>query len=61
MPEQSQTGPEPKELRGSLTVTVPVSVLQRLQPLASRRAKSKFVSQAIMAAFDKQDRERAAV
>jgi hypothetical protein len=59
MSEQGQTVPAAKELRGYLTVTVPVSVLQRLQPFASRRAKSQFVSQAIAAALDQADQDRA--
>jgi flagellar motor switch protein FliM len=63
MSEQAPVGVESNELRGSLTVMVPVSVLERLRPFASRRAKSRFVTEAIRAALDQadQDRERAAV
>jgi hypothetical protein len=58
MAEQAPAGAESRELRGSLTVMVPVSVLERLQPLASRRAKSRFVSEAIRAALDQADQDR---
>ena len=67
MAEQATVGAEPTELRGSLTVSVPISVLERLRPYASRRAKNRFVSEAIRAALDQADqgqdreRERAAV
>jgi hypothetical protein len=57
MSDQAQTGPAAGELRGTLTVSVPVTVLQRLQPLASRRAKSSFVTQAIRAAFEQADQQ----
>jgi metal-responsive CopG/Arc/MetJ family transcriptional regulator len=59
-----QAAPSIKEIRGALTVTLPVSLLQRLQPLAIQRRRSEFVEQAIAAALDKteqdqdQDRER---
>jgi predicted transcriptional regulator len=57
MSRQSEPEATARELRGSLTVTVPVSVLQRLQPLASRRAKSAFVSRAIAAALDQAEQQ----
>jgi hypothetical protein len=57
MAEPAPAGAESRELRGSLTVMVPVSVLQRLQPLASRRAKSRFVTEAIRAALDQADQD----
>jgi metal-responsive CopG/Arc/MetJ family transcriptional regulator len=52
-----------KEIRGQLTITLPVSLLQRLQPLGVQRRRSEFVEQAIAAALDQaeQDRERTAV
>jgi hypothetical protein len=52
---------------GYLTVTVPLPILRRLQPYSSRRQRSEFVRQAIVAALDKteakatEDREHAAV
>jgi hypothetical protein len=57
MSDQAQTEPAARELRGSLTVTVPITVLERLQPLASSRAKSGFVTQAIRDAFAREDAE----
>jgi hypothetical protein len=64
MAEQAPAGVEYEELRGSLTVMVPVSVLERLRPYASRRAKSRFVTEAIRAALaqaaEDRERERAA-
>jgi metal-responsive CopG/Arc/MetJ family transcriptional regulator len=58
-----QVAPPIKEIRGQLTITLPVSLLQRLQPLGVQRRRSEFVEQAIAAALDRveQDRERAAV
>jgi metal-responsive CopG/Arc/MetJ family transcriptional regulator len=58
-----QVAPPTKEIRGQLTITLPVSMLQRLEPLAVQRRRSEFVEQAIAAALDQaeQDRERAAV
>jgi hypothetical protein len=58
MAEQALAGAEPNELHGSLSVTVPVSVLERLRPYASRRAKSRFVSEAIRAALDQAEQDR---
>ena len=53
------------EIRGAFTVTLPMSMLVRLQPLAAERRRSEFVEQAIAAALDQADqdreRERAAV
>jgi metal-responsive CopG/Arc/MetJ family transcriptional regulator len=58
-----QVAPPTKEIRGQLTITLPVSMLQRLEPLAVQRRRSEFVEQAIAAALDQaeQDRGRAAV
>ena len=58
-----QAAPPAKELRGYVTLTLPVQMIERLQPFTSRRARSKFIEQAITAALDKadQDREPAAV
>jgi hypothetical protein len=58
-----QAAPPAKELRGYVTLTLPITLIQRLQPFTSRRARSKFVEQALTAALDQadQDRERAAV
>jgi hypothetical protein len=53
-----QVAPPIKEIRGALTVTLPVSLLQRLQPLAIQRRRSEFVEQAIAAALDKADQDR---
>jgi hypothetical protein len=63
MAEQAPAGAEYEELRGSLTVMVPISVLEQLRPYASRRAKSRFVTEAIRAALDQatEDRAHAAV
>jgi hypothetical protein len=47
-----QAKPEAREPYGMLTVHVPIAVLQRLEPFAMRRIKSKFVSAAITAALD---------
>jgi hypothetical protein len=55
MAEQAPVGVEPNEWRATLTVMVPVSVLERLRPYASRRAKNRFVSEAIRAALDQAD------
>ena len=46
-----------------VTVTLPLSLFQRLEPLRVQRRRSDFVEQAIAAALDQaeQDRARAAV
>jgi hypothetical protein len=58
-----QAAPPVEEYRGYVTVTLPVRTIRRLQPLTSRRARSRFIEEAIEAALDKadQDRERTAV
>jgi metal-responsive CopG/Arc/MetJ family transcriptional regulator len=48
------------EYRGYVTVTLPVRVIQRLQPFTSRRARSRFIEAAITTALDKAEHERAA-
>jgi metal-responsive CopG/Arc/MetJ family transcriptional regulator len=57
-----------KELRAQLTITLPVTMYRRLEPLAVQRRRSDFVEQAIAAALDQyeaeqatEDREHAAV
>jgi hypothetical protein len=55
-----QAKPDAKEHRGYLTVNVPLSVMERLEPFALRRIKSKFVTAAITAALDQYDAEQAA-
>jgi hypothetical protein len=52
-------GPEAGDYRAYLTVTLPVSVLRRLQPLANQRARSEFVRQAIVAALDQAEQDHA--
>jgi metal-responsive CopG/Arc/MetJ family transcriptional regulator len=61
MPEQA--APQAGDYRAYVTFTLPVSVLQRLQPFTNRRARSEFIRQAIQAALDKaeQNRDRAVV
>jgi hypothetical protein len=54
----TQVAPSIKEIRGALTVTLPVSLLQRLQPLAVQRRRSEFVEQAIAAALDRADQDQ---
>lgn len=56
MPAES----EAPEHYTTLTVHVPISVVDRLRPYARRRAKATFVSEAIRAALDQADAERAA-
>jgi hypothetical protein len=51
--------PEAKELHGFLTVNVPITLLERLQPFARQRTQSKFVSAAVKAALDQYDAEQA--
>jgi metal-responsive CopG/Arc/MetJ family transcriptional regulator len=56
-----------KELRAQLTITLPVPMFRRLEPLADQRRRSDFVEQAIATALDQheaeqaEDRERAGV
>jgi hypothetical protein len=52
-----QDTPEPKEIRAPLTITLPVTMLQRLQPLGAQRTRSYFVEAAIAAALAQADRE----
>jgi hypothetical protein len=56
-----QVAPPAKEIRAPLTITLPVWMLQRLQPLGVQRRRSEFVEQAIADALDRaeaEDRER---
>jgi predicted DNA-binding protein len=53
----SQQAAPPAEVRGYVTITLPVQTIQRLQPLSSRRARSRFIEQAIEAALDKADQD----
>ena len=60
MPEQVAL--PTKEIRAQLTITLPVTMLRRLQPLAVQRRRSEFVEQAIAAALDQAEQdEHAAV
>jgi hypothetical protein len=51
--------PERAEVRGYITFTLPVRTIERLQPFASRRVRSRFIEEAIEAALDKADAEAA--
>jgi hypothetical protein len=53
-----QDAPEPKETRAPLTITLPVTMLRRLQPLGVQRTRSYFVEAAIAAALDQADQDR---
>jgi metal-responsive CopG/Arc/MetJ family transcriptional regulator len=63
MPEQAAKSA--REYRSNVTITLPVRLLERLDPFADRRARSAFIEQAIETALDRaeqdQDRDRAAV
>jgi hypothetical protein len=54
------TEPETRELHANLSVSMPISVLVRLQPYANRRAKSEFITQAVRRALDDADQDREA-
>jgi metal-responsive CopG/Arc/MetJ family transcriptional regulator len=54
-----QVAPPTKEIRVQLTITLPLSMFQRLQPLGERRRRSEFVEQAIAAALDQAEQDRA--
>ena len=55
-----QAAPLAREYRGVVTLTLPLWMIQRLEPMVVQRARSRFIEQAIEAALDKaeQDRER---
>jgi hypothetical protein len=55
----SEQAAPPVEVRGYVTVTLPVRTIQRLQPLTSRRTRSRFIEQAIEAALDKAEQDHA--
>jgi hypothetical protein len=50
------------EYRAIINMTLPLSVLQRLEPYKAKRRRGAFIEAAVLAALDKaeQDRERAA-
>ena len=49
-----------QEHRGYITINVPIELIERLDPFAIRRTKSRFVAEAIRVALDKYDAEQAA-
>jgi hypothetical protein len=55
----SELAAPPAEVRGYVTITLPASTIQRLQPLSARRARSSFIEQAVNAALDRYDAEQA--